>query len=152
MICTLLRKPLNRVGILSTLPCACLNIESSRVPIEPEDLRKTPRPLSTGKIVQQVEGVINWNKAVSRSDNFLRGRFPANLIFSPESAQDLDAAVGWVHGRGNVSPTVEGSGNKVVSFTSRTVNLNPLFDAGGLPSRFFRVVTVHQLNPSLPVP
>ncbi len=31
MICTILRKPLNGGGILSGLPCACLNIEASRV-------------------------------------------------------------------------------------------------------------------------
>lgn len=110
------------------------------MPIEPEDLRKTSRPLSTGKLINPRKGNIIFDNPRSRSDSFHRGRFPTNLIFSPESAQDLDATVGWIHGRGNVSPTLAGPGNGVIAFTGRAIDLNPLFDAGGLPSRFFRIV------------
>ena len=142
MICTLLRKPLYGGGILNALPCGGMNIESSRVPIEPEDLRKTSRPNSTGKILKSREGDIIFDNPRSRTDSFHRGRFPANLIFSPESALALDTVVGWIPGRGNVNPTAAGAGNGVIAFMGRTIDLNPLFDAGGFPSRFFRIVPV----------
>ncbi len=149
MIITVLRKPLERGGVIpSSLlwGTGALNIEACRVPIDAEDLRRTSRSDSTGKLrtpeQTSLKVSVLWNSPYIRFDPTASGRFPANLILSPTEAQGLDRTVGHLHGRGNVRSTVQGRGNGVICFTSGRLDPTPLWDGGGGPSRFFRILQI----------
>lgn len=76
MIVTLLRKPLNG-GILTVLPCAVLNIDSSRIEMSQEDTE-----FWSQKVFWKTKAICYGNgKVTDRSDyDFSKGRFPANLV------------------------------------------------------------------------
>ncbi len=79
MICTLLRKPLNGGGILSALPCACLNIEASRVGTETIQQRWSVRLDGSCGIGGKSVGILQ------KESGFVTetvGRYPANIVLS----------------------------------------------------------------------
>ena len=82
MICTLLRKPLNGGGILSTLPCAAMNLDACRVGTS----KSIPGSPNSKKGQTAVLGKYGASSLDHSGQNPNIGRFPANLIIRSDPA------------------------------------------------------------------
>lgn len=67
------------------------------------------------------------------------GRFPANIVLSPETAMALDEQSSTLHARGNVNPTKRPSSGMFWGAGQESLGVIDPGDVGGA-SRFFKVV------------
>jgi hypothetical protein len=136
VICTLLRKPLTGGGILNVLPCACLNIEASRVGTETIQQRLAVRSDGScgigGKgvgILQKASGVVTETV----------GRYPANIVLMSgfESLFPLSGSVGTLR----LNTGVNRVAISLTAHNSRQPNRTPsvcTYGDTGSAARFFK--------------
>jgi site-specific DNA-methyltransferase (adenine-specific) len=129
----LVRKPLSERNVARNVlrhGTGAINIDASRV---------------AGMVPQVTQGVNSAGhgykvaKTSQPSQPSQLGRWPANLVLSPEAARELDAQSGTLHGRGNKSRgQSQGAmfGNAVSEYGAKYTRA----DSGGA-SRFFKTFT-----------
>ena len=136
MLITLARKPLMGSVVQNALThgCGALNINASRISGLKPNVKNIPFEA--------------WRKTEGRDDrqnpcqtyNQAQGRWPANVLVTPTAADGMDVQSGFLHARGNVTPTKQQNSNGVTGWGANRPDgpINPS-DAGGA-SRFFKKV------------
>lgn len=130
MIVTLLRKPLiGGGGILNALPCACLNIDASRVGTS----KSIPAGLSKDK-VKLIYGGYGLDSRDNSGWNPNIGRFPANVIVRVAVQSAFPEVVGATSRSGNLYAAGQSLGLGLHSSGAGTVYQDSTLSA----SRFFK--------------
>ena len=144
MLITLARKPLPKGGATVIQTClaygtGALNIDACRVGTGTGAVTTVMVPdHRSGNFGQDTAAYKDRPKlAVQRVD---QGRWPANVLVTPTAADGMDVQSGFLHARGNVTPTKQQNSNGVTGWGANRPDgpINPS-DAGGA-SRFFKKV------------
>jgi len=131
MIITIVRKPLikNVVENITLHNTGGINIDGTRIPTSE----------ITGRPTHKSNGWKNSSEYTgSMSDDWKKGRWPANVLISENSDQNFPQSLGWSSQNHNTFNMY--GGNSMLSSSTQRTGFHQGYNDNGSASRYFKVI------------